>query len=128
MSRNQMQHAQQLIKQGRYDEARKLLRSIDHPKAREWLEKLDKRAPARAPRRRTGGGIGGRIVGFLTYVLTIVISAAVTIGLLAGLVVSTASSRSAAQQQAFEATTVAGLPTATATRPARTGVVISSQN
>jgi hypothetical protein len=37
--------AHELIKDKRYDEARALLRQIDHPTAREWLAKLDKLAP-----------------------------------------------------------------------------------
>jgi len=44
MSRTQMQQAQQLIKQKRYDEARRILQKIDTPTAREWLAKLDQRA------------------------------------------------------------------------------------
>jgi tetratricopeptide (TPR) repeat protein len=37
--------ARELIRDKRYDEARALLREIDHPTAREWLAKLDKLAP-----------------------------------------------------------------------------------
>jgi DNA-binding transcriptional ArsR family regulator len=37
--------ARELIKEKRYDEARAILRGIDHPTAREWLAKLDKLAP-----------------------------------------------------------------------------------
>jgi uncharacterized protein YraI len=131
MSRSEMQQAQQLIKQGRYNEASRILRKIDSPTAREWLAKLDKKAPARKSRRRTGGGILRRIGAFFSYLLTIVISAGLTIALLAGLVVATAPSRGEAIQraaEAAEATSIAALPTATATRPPRTGVVTSGQN
>jgi len=38
-----MLHARQLIQQGRYAEARTILQSIDHPKAKEWLGQLDER-------------------------------------------------------------------------------------
>jgi hypothetical protein len=41
--------ARELIKDKRYDEARALLREIDHPTAREWLAKLDKLAPEPSP-------------------------------------------------------------------------------
>lgn len=37
--------ARELIKEKRYDEARAILREIDHPTAREWLAKLDQIAP-----------------------------------------------------------------------------------
>lgn len=39
----QLQEAQSLIKAGRYVEARELLVHVDHPKASEWLMKLEKR-------------------------------------------------------------------------------------
>ena len=54
----QLQQAQRLIKGKRYVQARRLLVTIDHPKARQWLEKLDKVAPVKA--------LGSRdIVGWL---------------------------------------------------------------
>lgn len=40
-ARDQMLQAQALIKEHRYAEARALLNTINHPKAREWLAKLD---------------------------------------------------------------------------------------
>jgi len=40
-----VQQARQLITERRYDEARALLQTIDHPTAREWLAKLDQVAP-----------------------------------------------------------------------------------
>lgn len=46
--RKQMLEAQQLIQKKQYTEARAILMGIDHPKAREWLKKLDEIAgPAR---------------------------------------------------------------------------------
>ena len=39
--KEQMQQAQALIKQQRYDEARALLVQVDHPKATEWIAKID---------------------------------------------------------------------------------------
>lgn len=126
MSRTQMQQAQQLIKEGRYDEARRILQKIDSPKAREWLKKLDQREPRRAPRR----GGGQRIRSLLTYLLTIIISTVITAALLAGLVILTAPSRGS---------TLGGVPLPTPTAVAiadtpvptplpRMGVVISSQS
>lgn len=47
MSRNKMLAAKELIQEKRYDEARAILQTIDHPTAREWLAKLDKIAPAK---------------------------------------------------------------------------------
>lgn len=45
MSREALLEARELIKAKRYDEARFILKSIDHPTAREWLAKLDQIAP-----------------------------------------------------------------------------------
>lgn len=44
-AKEQMIKAQQLIKAQRYDEARRILININHPKATEWLAKLDRVAP-----------------------------------------------------------------------------------
>mgnify|MGYP003969494137 CR=1 FL=1 len=43
----QLQQAQKLLKAKKYDQARRLLVTIDHPTARKWLEKLDKIAPVK---------------------------------------------------------------------------------
>jgi uncharacterized protein YgiM (DUF1202 family) len=123
MSRTQMQQAQQLIKQGRYDEARRILRRIDTPAAREWLAKLDQRAP-QAPRRRSGGG--SAIRGFFGYVLTILLSAGLTVGVLAAMVF--ASSSAPRTGSSTDATEIAQNVTPSATPDVRTGVVISNQN
>ncbi|MBA3870345.1 MAG: hypothetical protein H0X30_14465 [Anaerolineae bacterium] len=48
MSKTKMLAAKELIDEKRYDEARGILRSVDHPKAAEWLEKLDKIDPPNA--------------------------------------------------------------------------------
>ncbi|MBZ0321402.1 MAG: hypothetical protein K8L91_33630, partial [Anaerolineae bacterium] len=45
MSREALLEARELIKAKRYDEARFILKSIDHPTAKEWLAKLDQIAP-----------------------------------------------------------------------------------
>lgn len=46
MSKQKMLPARELIQQKKYDEARAILRTVDHPKAREWLAKLDAIAPS----------------------------------------------------------------------------------
>ena len=43
----QLRQAQKLLKAQKYDQARRLLVTIDHPTARKWLEKLDKIAPVK---------------------------------------------------------------------------------
>ena len=68
----QLQQVQKLLKAKKYDQARRLLVTIDHPTARKWLEKLDKIAPVKplGSRNVIGwlrdhiliAGIGGAIV------------------------------------------------------------------
>ncbi|MEO8613162.1 MAG: hypothetical protein ABI690_35045 [Chloroflexota bacterium] len=45
MSQQKMLAAKKLLQEKRYDEARKILKTINHPTAKEWLAKLDKIAP-----------------------------------------------------------------------------------
>jgi len=40
---SKMARARELIQQKRYREARQLLRGVDHPKAKDWITKLDAR-------------------------------------------------------------------------------------
>lgn len=49
MSREQLQRAGDLIRAKRFAEARAILKTIDHPTAREWLKKLDSLAPEPPP-------------------------------------------------------------------------------
>lgn len=49
MSKERFEKARELISQQRYDEARQLLYTLDHPKAQEWLDKLEKISPSLAP-------------------------------------------------------------------------------
>jgi hypothetical protein len=49
-TRDKMEQAKQLIQQKRYDEARTILRTVDHDKAYEWLDKLNEVDP---PKRNT---------------------------------------------------------------------------
>lgn len=48
--KDKMTKARELIKAKRYDEARRVLRGVKHPKAAEWLEKLP--PPKRSKRLR----------------------------------------------------------------------------
>lgn len=48
MSKAKFQVAQQFITEGKHDEARTILKSIAHPKAREWESRLDKLAPKKS--------------------------------------------------------------------------------
>lgn len=50
-TRDKMEQAKQLIQQKRYDEARTILRTVDHDKAYEWLDKLDEVDPPKAAKR-----------------------------------------------------------------------------
>jgi hypothetical protein len=45
--KQRMLQAKEAIKAKEYDKARKLLKGIDHPKAREWLARLEKQSPKR---------------------------------------------------------------------------------
>ena len=47
-----MQAAKALIDDGEYDEARRILTTVNHPTAREWEEKLDRIAPQEPDNRR----------------------------------------------------------------------------
>lgn len=50
MAKEKMLQAQELLKQKRYDEARAILETVDHPVAQKWLAKLDEIAPAKGSR------------------------------------------------------------------------------
>ncbi len=49
MSRSQLEMAKKLLEAGRYQEARALLKTINHPIAARWLTKLDQIAPPPPP-------------------------------------------------------------------------------
>lgn len=51
MSKAKFAAAKELIDEKQYGEARAILKTIDHPTAREWEAKLDKLAPVAAPTR-----------------------------------------------------------------------------
>lgn len=48
MSDWRLEIAHDLIQEKKYDDARQLLKKVEHPKAREWLEKLDQISPPKA--------------------------------------------------------------------------------
>jgi len=73
--KSQLAEAKALIQQKRYADARKALKRIDDPLARQWETKLDSIAPASSPAATTsilnyvivgvGAGIIGLVIGFL---------------------------------------------------------------
>lgn len=64
MSKAQLQAAKALIEEKRYDEARALLETIDHPTATKWLNQLDKIAPVTKPAKK-------RRMSRRTYILVV---------------------------------------------------------
>lgn len=50
--KDQFESARAYISAGDYDNARRILRKVDHPKAKEWLERLDRQHPPKRSRRR----------------------------------------------------------------------------
>lgn len=76
--KEQMLKAKALIQAKRYEEARKLLRQIDHPTAREWLAKLDARVPASRGKARPASARSSRLpllVGGVLLIAVIVVGA-----------------------------------------------------
>lgn len=53
-TRQQMERARALIKAKQYNEARAILNKTDHPKAREWVAKIDALQPPQTKRRGRG--------------------------------------------------------------------------
>jgi hypothetical protein len=67
---NHLGAAKHLIRQRRYDEARTLLQSLDHPTARRWLAQLDRVAPLRpVPRSPLLPWIAAAVLSFAVIVL-----------------------------------------------------------
>ena len=67
----QMHEARQLIADKRYAEARRILRTVDHPQAAQWLAKLDSIAPEQKSRKRLY--IFAAVVLFIALVAVLVI-------------------------------------------------------
>jgi predicted Holliday junction resolvase-like endonuclease len=68
MSKRKLLEAQGLIKAKRYEEARKILETVNHPKATDWLLRLEQIAPIKRRNRRT-------------IVLTVIVLAALVVAL-----------------------------------------------
>jgi hypothetical protein len=69
-AREKMEMAKQLIQQKRYNEARTILRTVNHDKAYEWLTKLDQLDP---PKGSNKGALSGLIAGLVGIVLLIIV-------------------------------------------------------
>jgi hypothetical protein len=71
MSRAKMEVARDLIKSGRHNEARAILRTVNHPLAAEWLAKLDNMEPVEPKVSRLWFGL----IGILTiiFVVTVIV-------------------------------------------------------
>lgn len=63
----QMAAARAYIEAGQYDDARRILKKVDHPKAKEWLRKLNEKHP---PKRTSSWKIVLLIVGIVIIVVT----------------------------------------------------------
>lgn len=75
MVASKLQEAKLLIQAKQYDDARKLLESIDHPTAIKWLAKLDEIAPKKSEKRTTGNLVVPAITGFIGLAVGLVIGA-----------------------------------------------------
>lgn len=80
--KEQLQQARDLIQQERYNEARRILRKVDHPTAQKWLDQLDTLEGKRAPASRSRSGRGGA-----RRVLVRLLMVVVVFGLIAGIYV-----------------------------------------
>ena len=92
MSKQKLLAARELIKEKNYDEARAILKTIDHPTAKEWLAKLDRIAPEKKPQSALGRLLlprrgRGRLywIGFVLFTCAIVYACSIfgqTVGLI----------------------------------------------
>ncbi len=106
MATDKLQRAKDLIQVKRYDEARAVLKTVDHPTAQKWLQKLDEIAPARQTKRQAPSWINYLVVGV----------ACGLVGLLIGVVVG----RSSAPAPEMTPAAVAVAPTVETAVPTRT--------
>ncbi|RMF76167.1 MAG: hypothetical protein D6737_20670 [Chloroflexi bacterium] len=90
MAREKMLEARRLIQEKDYEAARALLKTIDHPKAREWEARLDQIAPAQStPQQRTqkaasGGSSRGVLLAVIGVVLVVIIVIVIAVVVVAG--------------------------------------------
>jgi len=84
MSKERLLQAKELIHQERYDDARKILKSIDHPTAREWLHRIDEITPKQivGDQSKVGIGLGAKI---LIAILLIAVGSAIVFGVVSGI-------------------------------------------
>lgn len=61
----QMAAARAYIEAGKYDDARRVLKKVDHPKAKEWLEKLNEKHP---PKRAANWKVAVLVAGIIVIV------------------------------------------------------------
>jgi hypothetical protein len=82
VSKNKMLQAKELINQKRYDEARKILVTIDHPAAYRWLDNLDviappgtKSPPAMPARKgsKSAGSGGGKVLLLIGGIMLVIV-------------------------------------------------------
>ncbi len=84
MSKQKMLQARDLIREKRFEEARAILQTVDHPTAEEWLRRLDKIDPpvqAEIPPPARVGRRSRRIYGF-TLLAMIIVIAVVSVGVI----------------------------------------------
>lgn len=82
MAREKMQRARELIEAKRYDEARRILRTVDHPTAREWLAKIDAKTaqkPAQKPTAERANPLGYLLAALISTILTSLLLVALVI-------------------------------------------------
>lgn len=85
MSKQRLMQAREFMTAKRYNEARAILESLDHPKAKEWLAQIEREQPRASRRSGEGGGLAG-------YLVAIFVSILLTALLIAGLLLATRSS------------------------------------
>jgi len=77
MSKQKMLKARKLMQHQRYDEARKILKTVNHPTARAWMRKLDAVVPKKTGGRFTSAPtiyyLGGGVIGILLVVFLILV-------------------------------------------------------
>ena len=79
MSKAKFAAAKELIDEKKYDEARAILRSIDHPTAREWEAKIDVISPAVNKARKSGNSYIYNVIRAIAIVFVVVVVVVVLI-------------------------------------------------